>query len=442
MNITYPKRPQNQPPKSILEEHPERTNPKLGLWLTHDPAIYQDPVSKYYYIYCTGAICQKSSDLVNWEMVGKVVDVPPEESVSWVGGTDIWAPDIVKAGDEYRLYCSNSTWGVRQSCIFLAVAEHPEGPFIPRGCVLKTSDQLPVNAIDANIITDVTTGEMYLLYGSFWGGCHMLLLDRETGLAAEEGIGTCVARRPQWMSGAIEGPYMIYNPDTGYYYLFVSYGSLKTDYNIRVGRSRTITGPFHDINGRDLSDIDDSDNSVGFMIACGYRWNDGVPYMAPGHNSVLRNADGEWFLVYHIREQNFRRTPEPSTMQIRKMFWTPDGWPVASAEPYNGEISQPIPEELLLGHYERIQLTPSLPQGVQCSVPMKLDKDHYYECCSIQGSWSADNDQSVVITYGDRREHLIASAAWDHELNQETIILTGKTDHGIAIWAKKVAPLS
>ena len=42
------------------------------------------------------------------------------------GSEDIWAPDIVKVGKEYRLYCSNSSWGVRQSCIFLAVADRPE----------------------------------------------------------------------------------------------------------------------------------------------------------------------------------------------------------------------------------------------------------------------------------------------------------------------------
>ena len=211
--MIYPPKPPSQPEKQVLKNEIERTNKKLGLWLTHDPAVFKDPKTNNYYIYCTGAICQKSSDLVHWEMIGKVVDAPPAESREWVGGDDIWAPDIVKVGDEYRLYCSNSSWGVRQSCIFLAVANDAEGPFVPRGCVLKTSDEFPVNAIDANIITDIGTGEMYMIYGSFWGGCYALELDKETGLAKNTGIGTCVARRPLWMSGGIEGPYMIYHPD-------------------------------------------------------------------------------------------------------------------------------------------------------------------------------------------------------------------------------------
>ena len=125
--------------------------------MIHDPAIFYDEVSGNYYTYSTGAICQKSKDLVHWQEIGKVVERPPQESVEWTGSEDIWAPDIVKVGKEYRLYCSNSSWGVRQSCIFLAVADRPEGPFEPKGCVLKTTEKFPqsvTNAIDANIIED------------------------------------------------------------------------------------------------------------------------------------------------------------------------------------------------------------------------------------------------------------------------------------------------
>ena len=125
--------------------------------MIHDPAIFYDEVSGNYYTYSTGAICQKSKDLVHWQEIGKVVERPPQESVEWTGSEDIWAPDIVKVGKEYRLYCSNSSWGVRQSCIFLAVADCPEGPFEPKGCVLKTTEKFPqsvTNAIDANIIED------------------------------------------------------------------------------------------------------------------------------------------------------------------------------------------------------------------------------------------------------------------------------------------------
>lgn len=439
--IQYPKQPPKEPQKSVLGQGADRLDPALGLWLTHDPAIYQDEVSGYYYIYCTGAVCQRSKDLIHWEMVGKVVDQPPVEAVEWVGGNDIWAPDIVKVGEEYRLYCSNSTWGVRQSCIFLAVSDKPEGPFIPRGIVLKTNDSMPVNAIDANIITDADTGEMYMVYGSFWGGCHIVRLDRETGLAAGEGIGTCLACRPEWMSTAIEGPYMVYNSDTGYYYLFVSYGSLKSDYHIRVGRSRSVLGPFTDYHGRELTDTADDGHVVGLMQMCGYCWNEGTPYMAPGHNSVLHDKDGSWYLVCHIREKNFSSNPEPSTMQVRKLFWTQDGWPLVNAEPYRGEKEQEIPLEALFGFYERITMTPALPQGISTAVPMKLGKNHYYECCSIQGTWQYDGNGTLQITYGPHKETALVSAVWDYERDQPTLALTGLSENGIPFWAKRTGEL-
>ena len=432
-NIRYPKEPPKEPPKSILKELEGKItmDSPIGLWLTHDPAIYQDEVSGNYYIYGTGAVCQRSKDLIHWEKVGKVVEKPPKEASDWTGGKDIWAPDIVKVGDEYRLYCSNSTFGVQQSCIFLAVADSPEGPFRPRGIVLKTSDRLSVNAIDANIITDVENGDMYMVYGSFWGGCHVLRLDKETGLAAEEGIGTCLARRPAWLSTGVEG----------YYYLFVSYGSLKMDYQVRVGRSRSILGPFLDFHGRELTDITDPDNSIGLMQVCGYCWSDGTSYMAPGHNSVLHDRDGSWYIIYHVREKNYITKGEPSTMQVRKMYWTEEGWPVVSAERYSGEVDQEIPKEALQGRYERINLISTLPQGIQTAVGMKLkNKNDYYECCSIQGKWHY-KDGRMTITYGPHEETAFVNAVWDHERNQPTIALCGMSKDGVPFWAKRVGDL-
>ena len=440
MSIIYPQKPPMQPDKSVLEKLKESKDIDIGLWFTHDPAIYKDPSSGNYYFYGTEAVCQRSKDLINWEKLGKVTTVP-KEAAEWTGSDrNIWAPDIVKVGDEYRLYCSNSSWGVRQSCIFLAVSDNAEGPFEPRGIVLKTNDESDTNAIDANIITDQETGQMYMVYGSFWDGCHILKLDNETGLAAEEGTGKCLARRPEWLSTSLEGPYMIYNPDTKYYYLFVSYGSLKMDYQIRVGRSKSVLGPFLDFNGRDMADLSDDGNNIGLMQYCGYKWNEGVAYMSPGHNSVLRDDDGSWYIVNHIREKKFKRNdPGPSTMQIRKLFWTEDGWPLVSPEQYAGEIDQEIPKSEIQGFYERINLISTLPQGIQTSVPMVIeDENDYYECCSIQGKWSYENNQ-ITIKYGPHEDKAYVTAVWDWEIGQATIALCGMSKDGIPFWAKRVS---
>ncbi len=439
-------------------------------YLTHDPAIFEDPVTNKFYIYPTMAQAMVSDDLIQWDSLGKVVSSVPAEATDWTKSEQIWAPDIVKVGKEYRLYCSNSSWGVQQSCIFLAVSDKAQGPFEPRGVVIKTDDTLDVNAIDANIIEDEKTGEQYMLYGSFWGGIHLLALDKETGLARDRGEdgngvgslklmegyhegmtlsdipkeqqdkrrGICLAKREAWTSTAIEGPYIIYHPQTEYYYLFVSYGSLKSDYNIRVGRSQNVTGPYVDYNGRDMADPEDADFTRGLMVAAGYRWLSGDAYMGPGHNSVLLRENGDMYLVSHIRKLRFLEDEcGPGLLQIRKMYMSSDGWPIAEAAPYSRAIEKKASAEDLAGKYERILLQPMLPQGIMHSHPFFLFADGRMECCSIQGNWELSNDHTIRITYGPHVDE--AHFAWgiDEATGQEAILLTGLTEGGTCFWAKK-----
>lgn len=427
-----------EPPKAIAKpKHGEELHPN-SLWFMHDPAIFQDPDTGKYYVYCTHRVGKKSDDLITWEPM-KFIDVPPEDSRQHVGGDSIWAPDIVKVGNEYRLYCSNSSFGVRQSAIFLAVSDKPEGPFEPKGIVVKTSEKenSPVNAIDANIVEDVRTGKQYMTYGSFWGGIRILELDKQTGYAKEEGLGKSIACRPRYVSSAIEGPYIVYNEETDYYYLFVSYGSLNSDYNIRVGRSKEILGPYVDVNGREMTDIEDYDNEVGLMIACGYHFEGEQSYMGPGHNSVLHDKDGRWYLVCHIREHCFWHG-EPSKMNIYQMYWTPDGWPVISPEVYAGEKMQDLDMKLVCGRYNRIKMIKTTPQGVLNSFPMDLFEDGRMNMGLTHGNWKMLDENTMSITYGRTEEIVKVAPAWDWERNEPTIIFTGKDERGICVFGKRV----
>jgi arabinan endo-1,5-alpha-L-arabinosidase len=160
-----------------------------------------------------------------------------------------------------------------------------------------------VNAIDPAVITENSTGRQYLSYGSFWGESGSSARP-ETGLVDRaRRIRLPIASRPRSVDGAIEGSYIIHNPATGFYYLFVSYGSLFADYNVRVARSRSITGPYLDRNGIAMTDTSAAPESVGFKLLGGYRFGESQGWIAPGHNSVLRRGD-EWFVVHHMRPEN------------------------------------------------------------------------------------------------------------------------------------------
>ena len=75
------------------------------------------------------------------------------------------------------------------------MAKHPEGPFEHKGLVIKTTNEAPVNAIDANLVVDHKTGEQSGLW-IVLGGIRIIKLDSTTGLTAEDGFGIPLATRP------------------------------------------------------------------------------------------------------------------------------------------------------------------------------------------------------------------------------------------------------
>ncbi|MBR6326823.1 MAG: arabinan endo-1,5-alpha-L-arabinosidase [Lachnospiraceae bacterium] len=423
-------------------------------WGVHDPHIFRDPVSKKYYLYCTHGKAYSSPDLIRWTALENVIPVPPQDVIDHTGSRDVWAPDLFYNGSEYRMYASVSTFGSQNSAIFLAVSSSPEGPFEPRGTVLRTVDGDPCNAIDANVIADVKTGEQYLLYGSFWGGIYMRKLDPATGmpLGHPEGVlhrdadAIHLAARPQEHDGAIEGAYMIYHPETEYYYLFVSYGSLNSDYNIRVGRSRKITGPFLDPDGKDLLAEGDRKGEVGHLLIAGYRFEgDRTGFMAPGHNSVLRDFDGSWYLVHHIRPHNFHHF-QMSLLHVRRMFWGEDGWPVVSPEPYAGGYPQPVDPSMLCGEWDYMKFRPTIPQGLTTTVKLILKEDGTGMLAdSIHAKWHTEHSlasgchdcTTLVLEYSGWKDRILLMPVWDQENKVPAIAGCGLDAEHRTVWIKQ-----
>ncbi|MDK2810681.1 MAG: arabinan endo,5-alpha-L-arabinosidase [Petroclostridium sp.] len=439
-----PKYPSKPPELNLFNSDAINHKELWGTMNGHDPAIFKDDASGKYYVYSTdveigshprpGAQIRRSNDLITWEFVGWALeDGIPEEIQAWTNATNIWAPDIIKAGNEYRLYCSASTFGSQKSAIFLAVSNSPEGPFKYRGIVVKTDTGDPVNAIDANLVVEEGTGQQYMVYGSFWSGINILKIDNETGLAAEEGFGKSIARRPRSVDGAIEGPYIRYNKDTGYYYLFVSYGSLFSDYHIRVGRSKSVTGPYVDFNGTELTNIEKNPYEVGVKIAGGYKFEQDLGWMALGHNSVL-NDNGEWFLVHHARPEGEQNWPY---MQVRKLVWSEDGWPLVSPELYAGEKLQKIDQSIIAGTYDRIKHFDFMLSVVEPSEKMYLKPDKTCMIDREKGEWFIEGDYRLVIQVGNITERYVIIPSWDWEKKTTTLVLTGIDSEGRCIWGKK-----
>lgn len=415
----------------------------------HDPGIIK--TDQGYYIFSTdikvggepkpGLMVRKSDDLIHWKWVGNALPGIPQEALDWTGATNLWAPDIVNYNGEFRLYYSASTFGSRQSMIGMAVSDSIEGPWFDQGVVIKTENSDPINAIDPNIITD-SEGRMWMVYGSFFGGIHLIELEPEMGKPKKEGPGVLIAARNMATEdGAVEGPYIIYNEQFDKYYLFTSYDSLFEDYNVRVARADFITGPYVDYNGREMTDTDfEPQFAVGTKLIGGYKFGEDEGWIAPGHNSVLKDGQ-DYYMAHHARGEFDKNW---SYLHIRKILWTEDGWPVLSPERYAGEVEQDIPEALLPGEWEHLEHDPFI-DGQNESRQITLLKNGTIESGRGTGSWSFDGKHTLILTWEDveagqgRVEKVQVLPAWDWERSLGALVFTGLNDSGTAVWGKQIS---
>jgi arabinan endo-1,5-alpha-L-arabinosidase len=263
--------------------------PISGDTFIHDPTVVKTPSGTYLAAY-TGDYVQlkTSTDRTVWTNAGAVFP----NGASWTttytkGDKNLWAPDISYHNGKYYLYYSASTFGSTRSAIFLATSTTgASGSWTHQGLVIESYDNSDFNAIDPNLIVDAS-GNWWLSFGSFWSGLKMISLDKNTGLRSGSTF-LSIAARPN-NGGAIEAPYITRNGS--YYYLWVSFdycckGAAST-YRIMVGRSTSVTGPYVDKNGVQMT----AGGGTQMMSSHG-------SIHGPGHCAVFTDVDGD-VLVYH-----------------------------------------------------------------------------------------------------------------------------------------------
>ena len=101
--------------------------PVAGMPFVHDPSTVVRFHGKYY-VYATGRGIPfySSPDGETWTREGQVFDKIPDDvhaAVPKNDGTGVWAPDIVRVGDQFYLYYAVSFWGSFQSAA--AVMSNP-----------------------------------------------------------------------------------------------------------------------------------------------------------------------------------------------------------------------------------------------------------------------------------------------------------------------------
>jgi arabinan endo-1,5-alpha-L-arabinosidase len=298
-----------------------------------DPAILKAGDS-FYYVYATqgggeGAFhniqVARSRDLVAWEPLGDALPVKP----GWASRTqDFWAPHVLEDGGRYYLYYSakpdaalaDTSLGL---CLAVATASRPEGPFSDSGQPLQCGPGF-VN-IDPMAYDDPATGKRLLYWGSGFGPVKVreLAPDRLSfapGSAAIDLVHPVKSDDPGEYQRLVEGAWVIRR--RSFYYLFYSGDNCcgpNAHYAVMVARSRSATGPFET-----LAAAGGAANSV--ILEQGGIW------VAPGHNSIVEDAGGDDWILYHAVDSRRPRSKpgdEVNTrrvMLIDRLVWR-GGWP-------------------------------------------------------------------------------------------------------------------
>jgi arabinan endo-1,5-alpha-L-arabinosidase len=288
-----------------------------------DPAVLKAP-DGFYYAYATqterdgrkiNLQVARSLDLMRWEWLGDALPVKP----GWASSTwDFWAPHVARHDGRYFLYYSARpdaalTDDKKGLCLAVATSGRPEGPFTDVGRPLQCGESF-VN-IDPMAYDDPASGKRLLYWGSGFQPIKVreLAPDRLSFAAGSRAVDLVPLVKGDGYEGLIEGAWVVRR--SGWYYLFYSGNNCcgrDAHYAVMVARSRSAAGPFEK-RGQPILEAND-------------RW------LAPGHNSVIDDENGQSWIVYHAVDTE--RPGEPINtrriMLIDRIAWK-DGWPQVAA---------------------------------------------------------------------------------------------------------------
>jgi arabinan endo-1,5-alpha-L-arabinosidase len=285
----------------------------------HDPSTIVKCGDEYW-MFCTGrgVRAYRSKDLVQWKPGPAVFTNAPSWVVAAVpdhNGHDFWAPDVIRVGDRYLLYYSVSTFGKNTSAIGLVTNPTLDPAdaryrWTDQGVVIQSRPSDNFNTIDPALFQDAD-GSLWMVFGSYWSGIKLIQLDPNTGKRiAPDAPLYALAHHD-----SIEAPFL-YRHD-GKYFLFVNWGQCcrgtNSTYEIRVGRSDQVTGPYRDRAGKDLL-------LGGGTLLLGTE----DVFIGPGHAGILEEQGNCWF-GFHFYNAAQRGLP---MYAIRPLRWGEDGWPV------------------------------------------------------------------------------------------------------------------
>lgn len=277
---------------------------QVGKPFIHDPSTIMECDGKYY-TFGTGSGGLISADGWTWNGGG----VRPG------GGA---APDALKIGDRYLVVYGATGGGLGggHNGKILTMWNKTLDPTSPdfkysEAIVVASSENMEDNdAIDPGLLLDPTDGRLWISYGTYFGFIRLVEIDPKTGERVKGNKAINIAID-------CEATDLMYRD--GWYYLLGTHGTCcdgaNSTYNIVVGRSRKVTGPYLDNMGRDMLE-----GGGKMVVAAGGR------VTGPGHFGRFIMDKGVEIMSCHY-EADLQQGGR-SVLGIRPLLWKNE-WPVA-----------------------------------------------------------------------------------------------------------------
>jgi hypothetical protein len=230
-----------------------------------------------------------SGNLTDWTDHGMIVS---QNTVPWAkkNAYSMWAPDCAYRNGKYYFYfptAPDSTYG-RGFSIGVAVADKPEGPYIP-----EPKPIAKVRGIDPNVFID-KDGQAYI----YWSMGNIFGAKLKENMLEIEGEPVVLKDLPT--KGMKEGPFLFER--NGIYYLTFPHVADKVTERLEYGMGKSPLGPFT------MTGVIMDEHPSG----C---WTN--------HHSFINFKD-QWYLFYHHNDlsPNFDKL---RSARIDSMFFNADG---------------------------------------------------------------------------------------------------------------------
>ena len=453
----------------------------------HDPSVFHDPVNDCYYAYGSHYAVAKTYNLEDafrssaaggWETVQKEnkFDVlygdevytdshgtkwpaAIQETVELVKpNADLnttWAPDVEYINGKYYMYYSlTKGFGYNTSAIARVESDDPEGPFDNNVIIVDSmgNEAGKPNCIDPELFYD-KEGKLWLVYGSDSGGIFIkeLYNDGENvGLPKEEGYG-----KKLWNGGLNqEGPFIYYNASTDYYYLMCSYNRLQVNYNMHVARSKNPDGPYVGSDGKNVAECtkDLTAGAHGNLVAGNFKFNRTNPLhqglAAMGHNSVVKNKDGKYFVIYHSRTLSGNTVIQGHNLYVNQIYFNEEGWPVMAPTAYVGETRGTFTETQVAKQYDVVVHAMPADQSPDnktykasyvTSVTYTLTEGGKVMSGTTEaGTWTLKEGYYIELTINGELYKGVVAPGWDtysKDTDQKGVVtITAISAKGISLW--------